>query len=180
MVDAQRTLREQQISAQAAGFHNQANWMQARMEQDTTHMANAAEAIMNLATATVGDRQVVDSLTATIANLTAQLQQKDTLIATLQQQVASNREGGGRGSGARGGGRGGGRGRGGATTTTTTTTDATPRTLYYCWSHGYSYNPAHRSDNCTDKKAHHKVDATVTANMGGEQYRRPRGHITTS
>jgi hypothetical protein len=38
---------------------------------------------------------------------------------------------------------------------------------YYCHSHGYTKNPKHTSDTCTNRKANHQVEATGDNLMGG-------------
>ena len=43
----------------------------------------------------------------------------------------------------------------------------------YCWTHGYTINENHSSQTCNNPKHGHKKEATMTNNMGGNQYGKP-------
>ena len=87
---AQRELRDQQRTAQQAGFHANGIWCQ----PTKTHahpLQETAEALANLATATASDRQVLQNLTNTVKELCNQIKAKDRQIEDLIKALNSNK-----------------------------------------------------------------------------------------
>jgi hypothetical protein len=156
---AYNDLRETAITTKTAGFHG-------------AHLAtpdfiyDTAEALNNLATATVADREAVANLVVSNATLTQQLAAKDAIILDLRNQlkVAQNNQGSQstRGTGA-----------------PRTGTSAARRPLFvtsnnnYCWSHGYQVGKDHTSETCTKPREGHQRSATLANTLGGSTYGKP-------
>ena len=148
---AHNELREDQRTTRDAGF--QAN---SAIQQET------ANAIANLANATLADRETMTAMQTNIGTLTLQLAEANAKLVealivstTLKEQLASR---GGNGGQTRGNfsGRGNG-GRGGGA--------AQPVFDKYCWTHGPT--TGHTGAECTRKADGHKDEATATNMMGG-------------
>jgi hypothetical protein len=125
-----------------AGYHA-AN--AALLERERKNYNNAAEALMNLATATASDRSALAALTNTVQQQTEQIKTKDNLIASLKKQLVDLRKSGNT-----------------AKKTAATCTDQGS----YCWTHGFHVHKDHNSSNCKFKKPGHQ-EATRTNPMGG-------------
>jgi hypothetical protein len=137
--------------------------------QQSAHMVmeefvhNTTLEFANLAAATASDREVMQQLTKTNADLTNQLAAQLVEMKQLQQQLLrhnENQDGGG------GGGRDRDRDR------RPPRRDREPAkkrhaNMNYCWSHGYDCATGHNSATCSQKKDGHKTDATRENNMGG-------------
>ena len=79
---AQRQLRVQQTTAQQAGFQANGIWCQPTTTNDHP-LQETSEALANLTTATVSDRQVLQNLTNTVKELRNQIKAKDRQIEDL-------------------------------------------------------------------------------------------------
>ena len=147
----------QQETTQQAGFHG-ANAMQHAIVQQMYEEQSVA--LANLATATSSDRRALETLTSTVAKLTADLKTKDLEIKKLKnakpapglppdnRQPPDNRD--------------------------------ARRTPYvkrdmgsYCWSHGFLVYKTHCSANCKYPLTGHCKEATRTDTMGGNQEGKP-------
>ena len=73
---AQRELRDQQRTAQQAGFQANGIWCLPPNKNDHP-LQETAEALANLATATASDRQALQNLTNTVKELSNQIKAKD-------------------------------------------------------------------------------------------------------
>ena len=165
-----KELRENQVTSTVAGFapHNK------NAIQD--FCAETAEAIDQLANATIVDRNVVRSLTDTNTQITNNLMQADQQLAEALATITTLQggfQGGYGGCGGRGkrgvpggrGGQGGSGGRGGAnqgqfdytlTKTTTIHMDVITR-------------EEHTRAMCNTPGPNHRIKATIADNMGGSQ-----------
>jgi hypothetical protein len=116
-------------------------------------MQDTAEAIAQLATATVSDRGTVVTLTTTNSKLATQLEVTHSLIAQLKNKITTLRskikpvwQG--------------------QRPVKTTNNDI------YCWSHGYQVAKSHTGATCNMKKSGHQDAATKGNTMGGVQWAR--------
>ena len=133
---AHNEMRESIETSTTAGFH-------------PTHTANAAEAINNLANATVADRETMANLTSTISTLTKQLAETNAklsqalqLTSSLQVEVESLKQ---------------------------AAKKSSPALNKYCWTHGRRCN--HSSKECRQRATGHQEDATEENKMGGKATR---------
>ena len=135
---AQRELRDQQRTAQQAGFQANGIWCQPATSNDNP-LQETAEALANLATATASDRQALQNLTNTVKELSNQIKAKDKQIDELIK--AMNR---------------------------TSTTGTNPKSTQwekkdcgsYCHTHGYLVGPKHTSATCRQPGPNHNRNAT--------------------
>ena len=161
-----REFREGQAvsrSSQAGGYANFCAPMgQANAAVQEQMQENHTQALANLATATAADRQAVTTLTATNAQLTAELAIATATIATLQKKVAalsanrSNRRP-----------RGGERGNQEPEVRPPIDPDG------YCWTHGYRVSTAHNGYTCNNCAPGHIKEATRANPMGGSTLNKP-------
>ena len=86
---AQRELRDQQRTAQQAGFQANGIWCQPNTNNDNL-LQEIAEALANLATATASDRQALQNLTYTVKELSNQIKAKDKQIDELIKAMNRN------------------------------------------------------------------------------------------
>ena len=89
---AQRELRDQQRTAQQAGFQANGIWCQPTTNNDQP-LQETAEALANLATATTSDRQALQNLTNTVKELSNQIKAKDKQIDELIKAMTRNSTG---------------------------------------------------------------------------------------
>ena len=148
---AQRELRDQQRTAQQAGFQANGIWCQPATSNDNP-LQETAEALANLATATASDCQALQNLTNTVKELSNQIKAKDKQIDELIK--AMNR---------------------------TSTTGTNPKSTRwekkdcgsYCHTHGYLVGPKHTSATCRQPGPHHNRNATRQNPMGGNMEGKP-------
>ena len=86
---AQQELRDQQRTAQQAGFQANGIWCQPTQNNDHP-LQETAEALANLATATASDRQALQNLTNTVKELSNQIKAKDRQIEDLIKAMNGN------------------------------------------------------------------------------------------
>ena len=135
---AQREVRNQQRTAQQAGFQANGIWCQPATSNDNP-LQETAEALANLATATASDRQALQNLTNTVKELSNQIKAKRKQIDELIK--AMNR---------------------------TSTTGTNPKSTRwekkdcgsYCHTHGYLVGPKHTSATCRQPGPNHNRNAT--------------------
>ena len=121
----------------------------------------------NLATATAADRITNAVLTATVADLIAQLVEANKQLTKVNAQLVKAKGSAQRSSGC-GGGCGGSDNAADTATTAFQARIGGPTGRHYCWSCGdYCY---HSSPRRRSKKTGHKVDATREDKMGGSSY----------
>ena len=87
---AQRELRDQQRTAQQAGFQANGIWCQP-VQTTENPLQETAEALANLATATASDRQALQNLTNTVKELSNQIKAKDRQIEDLIKAMNGNK-----------------------------------------------------------------------------------------
>ena len=153
--DAADELLETRRTAQEMGYNqHQAN--NAEVEAQEDDVAATADALINLASATQADRQMLADLTSTNRALAQTVTAQQVEITALKLQVAArgnnnnrNRNNGDRNNG------------GGAQRS-------------YCHTHGYYNHPrGHTSLNCNRPSEGHQRNATWTNNLGGTQRNKP-------
>ena len=135
---AQRELRDQQRTAQQAGFQANGIWCQPIQTNDNP-LQETAEALANLATATASDRQALQNLTNTVKELSNQIKAKDRQIEDLIKALNGNK-----------------------------TMGNTPRNTRgekkdcgsYRHTHGYLVGPKHTSEACRQPGPNHNRQAT--------------------
>ena len=148
---AQRELRDQQRTAQQAGFQANGIWCQP-VQTNENPLQETAEALANLATATASDRQALQNLTNTVKELSNQIKAKDRQIEDLIKTLNGNK-----------------------------TTGNTQRTTRwekkdcgsYCHTHGYLVGPKHTSETCRQPGPNHNRQATRQNPMGGNMEGKP-------
>ena len=86
---AQQELRDQQRTAQQAGFQANGIWCQPTNKNENP-LQETAEALANLATATVSDCQVLQNLTNMVKELSNQIKAKDKQIDELIKAMNHN------------------------------------------------------------------------------------------
>ena len=135
---AQRELRDQQCTAQQAGFQANGIWCQPNKNNDHP-LQETAEALANLATATASDRQALQNLTNMVKELSNQIKAKDKQIEDLLKAMNCN----------------------------TTSGNNTKSTRWekkdcgsYCHTHGYLVGPKHNSEPCRQPGPNHNQNAT--------------------
>ena len=152
-----RELREERsvtCTSQTGGYAqfcaqtDQANaTVQQRMQENHT------QALANLATATAADRQAVTTLTATNAQLTAELAKVTSTIATLRHKLAALPTGRLR------------------TPATPPNPNSNVRAIWdsngYCWTHEYRVSTAHTGSTCNNCAPGHNKEANRSNTMGG-------------
>jgi hypothetical protein len=150
---AHQELRESQLTSQGAGYQSANSAMfqgqDTQASNDSWH-TQTADALANLATATVSDRSAVSVLTATNSDLSSALSSANSKLATAQADITAlktkvaslqGRETGGQ-------------------------TRYPPRTVRtytndnYCWTHGYDIHASHTSTTCKYPREGHKTEAT--------------------
>jgi hypothetical protein len=114
-------------------------------------MQDTVDAIAQLANATASDRGTVATQTTTNAKLANHLEAAHTLIAQLNNEIATLKN---KIKPAWQGQR----------PVKTTNNDS------YCWSHGYQVAKSHTSATCNMKKSGHQDAATKIDTMGGVQW----------
>ena len=87
---AQRELRDQQRTAQQAGFQTNGIWCQPTTNNDHP-LHEKAEALANLATVAASDRQVLQNLTNMVKELSNQIKTKDRQIEDLIKAMNDNK-----------------------------------------------------------------------------------------
>ena len=148
---AQRELRDQQHTAQQAGFQANGIWCQPTHHNDHP-LHETAEALANLATATASDRQALQNLTNTVKELSNQIKAKDRKIDELLKAMNGN-----------------------------TTIRNNPRSTRwekkdcgsYCHTHGYLVGPKHTSATCRKPSPNHNKQVTQQNPMGGNTEGKP-------
>ena len=148
---AQRELRDQQHTAQQAGFQANGIWCQPTHPNDHP-LHEMAEAPANLATATASDCQALQNLTNTVKELSNQIKAKDQQIDELLKAMNGN-----------------------------TSVRNNPRSTRwekkdcssYCHTHGYLVGPKHTSANCRQPGPNHNKQATQQNPMGGNMEGKP-------
>ena len=142
---AQRELRDQQRTAQQAGFQANGIWCQPVQTNDHP-LQETAKALANLATATASDCQALQNPTNTVKALSNQIKAKDRQIEDLIKAMNGNK-----------------------------TKGNTPRSTRwekkdcgsYCHTHGYLVGPKHTSETCRQPSPNHNRQATRQNPMGG-------------
>ena len=142
---AQRELRDQQRTAQQAGFQANGIWCQPTTNNNQP-LQETAEALANLATATASDRQALQNLTNTVKELSNQIKAKDKQIDELIK--AMTRKSTGR-------------------TNNKNTRWEKKDCGSYCHTHGYLVGPKHNSETCRQPGPNHNRNATRQNPMGG-------------
>ena len=142
---AQRELRDQQRTAQQAGFQANGIWCQPTTNNDQP-LQETAEAVANLATATASDCQALQNLTNTVKELSNQIKAKDKQIDELIKAMTRNSTG----------------------STNKKNTRWEKRDCgSYCHTHGYLVGPRHNSETCRQPGPNHNRNATRQHPMGG-------------
>ena len=137
-----------------------------------------AEAIEQLANASIAGNNLVQELLATNNQLNNNLMEANRQLAEALASIAALQGGnyggnGGRGGrGARGAGRGGRGSRGGRGGRGEARTVRLYNNDNYCHTHGYDIHPDHTGATCNTPGPNHQVTATVNDNMGGSQRNR--------
>ena len=142
---AQRELRDQQRTAQQAGFQANGIWCQPTSNNDNP-LQETAEALANLATATASDRQALQNLTNTVKELSNQIKAKDKQIDELIKAMNRTSTNG---------------------TNTKNTRWAKKDCGSYCHTHGYLVGPKHNSETCRQPGPNHNRNTTRQNPMGG-------------
>ena len=101
-------------------------------------VSKTADALINLATATQSDRQMLANLTDMNKKLLATIEEKDKEIQRLKEELTKARKG---------------------------PPKRRPTMRYYCYTHGF--NNTHESPDCKFPCEGHKNEATKTNTMGG-------------
>ena len=123
---AQRELRDQQRTAQQAGFQANGIWCQPAKNNEIP-LQETAEALANLATATTSNRQALQNLTNTVQELSNQIKAKDKQIEDLIKAMNPNMPGG---------------------TNTKNNRWEKKDCGSYCHTHGFLVGPKHNSETC--------------------------------
>jgi hypothetical protein len=151
---AHKELREMQamtaqMGAATMGMANMVHGANRNTEDEDQAQLDTAQALSDLATATVADRTAVANLTQANATLTSQLTDMKAMLQSMSDQIKNLQS------------------------TQPRQYDRTydRNSEHYCWSHGRTRNPNHISSNCRNKKPGHKDDATLHNRMGGSNYR---------
>ena len=148
---AQQELRDQQRTAQQAGF--QANGIWCLPTNKHNHpLQETAEALANLATATTSDRQAPQNLTNTVKELSNQIKAKDRLIKDLIKAMNNNRTMG---------------------NNNRSTRWEKKDCGSYSHTHGYLVGPKHNSETCCQPGPNHNRNATRQNPMGGNMEGKP-------
>ena len=143
-----RDYMEQQLAGQ--GGYNSAN-----MATDDTYYDKTAEALSELAAATMADREAMANLAQGIStnNSTAaaltKLQEQITELARQVQNLSYNKEKPLPRNGPK------------------QSNQKKKTACTYCWTHGLCFNTAHNSKTCSNKAAGHQDEATFADMMGG-------------
>ena len=111
-------------------------------------------ALANLATATSSDRRALDTLTSTVAKLTADLKTKEMEIKKLKSAKPKP-------------------GRPNDNQDTGRSPYVKRNMGSYCWSHGFLVYKTHCSANCKYPNEGHLKEATRADTMGGNQEGKP-------
>ena len=145
-------VQKQKMMTKAGGYHS-ANMIcmneqiEGLKEQTMSHVTAMTEtttdAITNLANATQSDQTKLDSLARMLKNQQQMMQQ---LQGVLMANVLNNRQ---------------------QPQQPFNRPTRTKKWTYYCHTHGYSCNPNHTSQTCTNPKDSHKQEATAENTMGG-------------
>ena len=142
---AQRELRNQQRTAQQAGFQANGIWCQPTKNNEHP-LQETAEALANLAPATASDHQALQNLTNTVKELSNQIKAKDEQIKDLIKAMNRN----------------------------ITSANNTKSTRWekkdcgsYCHTHGCLVGPKHNSKTCRQPGPNHNRNATRQNAMGG-------------
>ena len=148
--DAADELRETRATAQEMGYsqrQHQAN--NAETDEHEDGVAMTAEALVNLASATQADRQMLADLSATNTALAAAVTTQQAEITELKAQLA-------------------------ARTGTRNPAGGTSAPRSYCWTHGFYPHPrGHSSQACNRPAEGHKRNANWSNNHGGSQRNKP-------
>jgi hypothetical protein len=147
---AHKELREMQSMTAQMGNATMGHANMARFsENEDNTQTETAQALADLATATVADRTAVANLTQANATLTSQLSEMRTLLQSMSEQLNNVQSP--------------------PPVYRPSTYDRNSEA--YCWSHGRTRNPNHTSATCRNKKPGHKNDATLHDRKGGSNYR---------
>jgi DNA-binding protein H-NS len=144
---AHKELREMQAMTAQMGATTMG--MANHTEEIESANAETAQALADLASATVADRTAVANLTQANATLTSQLADMKAMLTLMSEQMRSMQN---------------------------APPPTRPRVYdrnseHYCWSHGRTRNPNHVSSNCRNKKEGHQDDATLHNRKGGSNNR---------
>ena len=148
---AQWELRDQQRTAQQAGFEANGIWCQPTTNNDHP-LQETAEALANLATATASDRQALQNLTNTVKELSNQIKAKDKQIEDLIKAMNCKPTSG---------------------NNTKSTRWEKKDCGSYCHTHGYLVGPKHNSETCRQPGPNHNQNATRQNPMGGNMEGKP-------
>ena len=148
---AQRELRDQQCTAQQAGFQANGIWCHPTKNNDHP-LQEMAEALANSATAMASDRQALQNLTNTVQELSNQIKTKDRQIEDLIKALNSNKTMGGNNK---------------------ITRWEKKDCGSYCHTHGYLVVPNHNSETCCQPGPNHNRNATRQNPMGGNMEGKP-------
>ena len=142
---AQRELRDQQCTAQQAGFQADGIWCQPTKNNEIP-LQETAEALANLSTATASDCQALQNLTNTVKELSNQIKAKDKQIEDLIKAMNCNTPGG---------------------NNTKNTRWEKKDCGSYCHTHGFLVGPKHKSETCRQPGPNHNRNATRGGGGGG-------------
>ena len=151
---AQRELRDQQHTAQQAGFQANGIWCQPNTNNDNP-LQETAEALASLATATASDRQALQNLTNTVKELSNQIKAKDKQIDELIKAMNRNST---------------------SSTNTKSTWWEKKDCGSYCHTHGYLVGPKHNLETCRQPGPNHNRNATRQNPMGGNMEGKPNSN----
>ena len=148
---AQRELRDQQCTAQQAGFQANGIWCHPIQNNDNP-LQETAEALANIATATASDRQALQNLTNTVKDLSNQIKAKDKQIEDLIKAMNGNKPMG---------------------TNPRSTRWEKKDCGSYCHTHGFLVGPKHMSETCRQPGPNHNRQTTRQNPMGGNMEGKP-------
>jgi hypothetical protein len=143
-IAAQKRLQNQQKTAQRAGYHGHAAFVQVNAENQANFQEMMANFVSAQANAATDENRKLQTLTDNIAQISQQLQEFKAENTKLKQQLKTrrnHREKKDQGS--------------------------------YCWTHGYLVAKEHNCVTCKTPAPNHKVAATRENNMGGSQEGKP-------
>ena len=135
---AQRKLRDQQHTAQQAGFQANGIWCPPTKNNDHP-LQETAEALANLATTTASDCHALQNLTNMVKELSNQIKAKDRQIEDLIKAMNNNKTMG---------------------NNTRNTRWEKKVCSSYCHTHGYLVGPKHNSETCRQPGPNHNWNAT--------------------
>ena len=143
---AQQELRDQQCTAQQAGFQANGIWCQPTNNNEHP-LQDTTKALANLATATASDRQALQNLTNMVKELSNQIKAKDKQIEDLIKAMNRNTTSG---------------------NTTKSTQWEKKDCGSYCHTHGYLIGPKHNSETCRQPGPNPQPKRHTPKSYGGQ------------